>query len=111
MAVGIEDGEHVGVNDGLSMLAAEEGEGEADQLFSFFVFVFFFVEGADKNIAGRFAGDGQGEGHGVVVGHAPDFFLDRFELAEVGDGLEVANGDLLGRAAGHHGWAFAQCGF
>ena len=74
MSIGIEHGQHMRVNRRLSVLAAEESEGEPDQL----IFIFLLVEGSDENIADSFAGNGQREGQGVLVRHAPDFFLDRF---------------------------------
>src|SRR6266446_8185411 len=98
MPIRIEDGKHVRVNRCLPVFAAEKSEGEPDQL----IFIFLLVEGSDENIADSFAGNGQREGQGVLVRHAPDLFLHCFQLAEIVDTLEVANRNLLG-AASHQG--------
>ncbi len=93
MAVGIEHGEHVGVDGGLPMLAPEESEGESDHLlFPRFV----FCEGAEEDVAGCLQRDRHGHGERVFVGHSPDFFLDSLQLIELVDGAEIADGDLWG---------------
>jgi len=95
VTIGVEDGQHVGVDGGLAVFATEEAEGEADEIV--------LIEGTDKNVACRLAGDRERQRKGIFVGHAPDFFFDGAQTTKVVDALEVANMNLLGRGAGRHG--------
>ncbi len=103
MPISIEHRQHVRVDRRLPVLAAEKSEGEADE--------FLLVESPDENVARSLAGNRQRQGQSVIVRHPPDFFLHRFQLAEVVDALEVADYNLLRSAARHHGWPFARFEF
>jgi len=66
------------------VFAAEEAEREADHLF-------FRIESAHEDTARSVECDGESQGEGVIVGHSPDFFFDRFQLIEFFDRTEIAD--------------------
>src|ERR1035438_9556801 len=67
MAIRVQDRQHMGVQDNLPVLAAEETEGEANK--------FALIERAQENITRGLTCDGQGERQGVVIGQTPYLFF------------------------------------